>query len=325
MPDWMCLTSECRLVASLAQRSNWANLWLAFQIGEPKTDFHLLQRPMIKSTKWKKAIKLNQVNQWGNPCSPTFHPISIISLMARFWLQVTLLNCFMMDSLLARTSQRLAAALSTLIPWWTWGSVCGGCQWRWPTWWTSRRGAGPAWRGAARCMLSWCPIIIKIIEQVTNAGVTLPSAFTRERNNIKRKGIFRPRSMVIDDDIPMSSASPQGYFMQQHTDAKTFMEEHFMVSQAVGKGFYSFLLLILARWRLPPFHPATRLQGKTTYGTATGGCSKSMGDSILTFSLTPSPFLNRERCWKRRWRGSRVHTGSWSRRVRYRENISINN
>jgi len=65
--------------------------------------------------------------------------------------------------------------------------------------------------------------------KVTNAGVTLPSAFTRERNNIKRKGIFRPRSMLIDDDIPMSPASPQGYFMQQHTDAKTFMEEHFMV------------------------------------------------------------------------------------------------
>ena len=198
---------------------------------------------MLKSTKWKKAIKLNQVNQWGNPCSPTFHPISIISLMARFWLQVTLLNGFMIDFLLDRTSQRLAAALSTLTPWWTWGSVCGGCRWRWPTWWTSRRGAGPAWRGAARCILSWCPIIIKIIVQVTNAGVTLPSAFTRERNNIKRKGIFRPRSMLIDDDIPMSPASPQGYFMQQHTDAKTFMEEHFMVSQAIGKG----LLIIDSR------------------------------------------------------------------------------
>ena len=79
--------------------------------------------------------------------------------------------------------------------------------------------------------------------QVTNAGVTLPSAFTRERNNIKRKGIFRPRSMLIDDDIPMSPASPQGYFMQQHTDAKTFMEEHFMVSQAIGKG----LLIIDSR------------------------------------------------------------------------------
>ena len=76
----------------------------------------------------------------------------------------------------------------------------------------------------------------KIIVQVTNAGVTLPSAFTRERNNVKRKGIFRPRSMVIDDDIPMSPVSPQGYFTQQHTDAKTFMEEHFMVSHAIGKG-----------------------------------------------------------------------------------------
>ena len=72
-----------------------------------------------------------------------------------------------------------------------------------------------------------------ILLQVSNAGVTLPSAFTRERNNVKRKGIFRPRSMVIEDETNThtSPASPGGYFTQQHTDAKIFMEEHFMVSQ----------------------------------------------------------------------------------------------
>ena len=67
--------------------------------------------------------------------------------------------------------------------------------------------------------------------QVSNSGVSLPSAFTRERNNVKRKGIFRPRSMIEDHtETNMSPASPGGYFTQQHTDAKTFMEEHFMVS-----------------------------------------------------------------------------------------------
>ena len=30
--------------------------------------------------------------------------------------------------------------------------------------------------------------------------MSLPSAFTRERNNVKRKGIFRPRSVVMEDD-----------------------------------------------------------------------------------------------------------------------------
>ena len=64
--------------------------------------------------------------------------------------------------------------------------------------------------------------------QISNTSVSLPTAFTRERNLVKRPGIFRPRSMVIEDAA--SSSSPGGFFTQQHTDAKIFMEEHFMVS-----------------------------------------------------------------------------------------------
>lgn len=62
----------------------------------------------------------------------------------------------------------------------------------------------------------------------TNTSVNLPSAFTRERNTSKRKGIFRPRSIVVDE-FSIPQAANAGFFTQQHTDAKVFMEEHFQV------------------------------------------------------------------------------------------------
>ena len=62
--------------------------------------------------------------------------------------------------------------------------------------------------------------------QFTNTSVSLPSAFTRERNTSKRKGIFRPRSIVVDE-FSIPQAANAGFFTQQHTDAKVFMEEHF--------------------------------------------------------------------------------------------------
>ena len=53
----------------------------------------------------------------------------------------------------------------------------------------------------------------------------------RERNPVTRRGIFRPRSLVLDGDTgDCSGSSPaQGFFTQQHADAKVFMEEHFQV------------------------------------------------------------------------------------------------
>jgi len=67
--------------------------------------------------------------------------------------------------------------------------------------------------------------------KITNTSVSLPSAFTREKNTVKRKGIFRPRSIVIEEDLPSSTVlgGNKGYFTQQHNDAKVFMEEHFQV------------------------------------------------------------------------------------------------
>merc|ERR1719232_1412566 len=64
--------------------------------------------------------------------------------------------------------------------------------------------------------------------KITNTSVSLPSAFTREKNKVKRKGIFRPRSIVIEEDLPSSLilGGNKGYFTQQHNDAKVFMEEH---------------------------------------------------------------------------------------------------
>ena len=87
--------------------------------------------------------------------------------------------------------------------------------------------------------------------------MTLPSAFTRERNNVKRKGIFRPRSMVIEDETSphTSPASPGGYFTQQHTDAKIFMEEHFMVSQRSENTHWilKFILVCYCQVKTSPF------------------------------------------------------------------------
>ena len=81
-----------------------------------------------------------------------------------------------------------------------------------------------------------CKVIVKYFREfnfdleVTNTCVSLPSAFTRERNTTKRKGIFRPRSILIEDESsPISSTQARGFFSQQNTDAKIFMEEHFQV------------------------------------------------------------------------------------------------
>jgi len=51
----------------------------------------------------------------------------------------------------------------------------------------------------------------------------------REKNVAKRKNLFRPRSVLIEDDVLPSSMSTDGYFTQQHNDPKKFMEEHILV------------------------------------------------------------------------------------------------
>ena len=63
--------------------------------------------------------------------------------------------------------------------------------------------------------------------KISASSLDLPMAFTREKNPNKRKGIFRPRSVLLEE----SPAGPpnNGYFTQQHNDAKSFMEEHFTV------------------------------------------------------------------------------------------------
>ena len=67
--------------------------------------------------------------------------------------------------------------------------------------------------------------------KISAASVDLPMAFTREKHTSKRKGIFRPRSVILSSESPvMAPATPSnGYFTQQHNDAKSFMEEHFTV------------------------------------------------------------------------------------------------
>ena len=64
--------------------------------------------------------------------------------------------------------------------------------------------------------------------KISATSVDLPCAFTREKNTNKRKGIFRPRSVILEEDSP-APAVGSGYFTQQHNDAKSFMEEHFTV------------------------------------------------------------------------------------------------
>ena len=58
--------------------------------------------------------------------------------------------------------------------------------------------------------------------KITNTSVALPMAFTREKNTAKRKGIFRPRSIIIEEDSPSATVpgGNKGYFTQQHSDAK---------------------------------------------------------------------------------------------------------
>ena len=74
--------------------------------------------------------------------------------------------------------------------------------------------------------------------KITNTSVSLPSAFTREKNKVKRKGIFRPRSIVIEEDLPSSLilGGNKGYFTQQHNDAKVrFSIERFSAIAIQGR------------------------------------------------------------------------------------------
>ena len=74
--------------------------------------------------------------------------------------------------------------------------------------------------------------------KITNTSVSLPSAFTREKNTVKRKGIFRPRSIVIEEDLPSSTVlgGNKGYFTQQHNDAKVrFSIERFSAIAIQGR------------------------------------------------------------------------------------------
>ena len=62
------------------------------------------------------------------------------------------------------------------------------------------------------------------------SSVDLPFAFTREKNTSKRRGIFRPKSVVLEDaPVPPTSAPGSGFFTQQHNDSKYFMDQHFTV------------------------------------------------------------------------------------------------
>ena len=64
--------------------------------------------------------------------------------------------------------------------------------------------------------------------KTSTSSVDLPFAFTREKNTNKRRGIFRPKSVVLED-FQVPPASSKGFFTQQHNDSKSFMEEHFTV------------------------------------------------------------------------------------------------
>ena len=64
--------------------------------------------------------------------------------------------------------------------------------------------------------------------KISSSSVDLPLAFTREKNYNKRRGIFRPKSVVLED-FQVPPASSKGFFTQQHNDSKSFMEEHFTV------------------------------------------------------------------------------------------------
>ena len=66
--------------------------------------------------------------------------------------------------------------------------------------------------------------------KISSSSVDLPFVFTREKNTNKRRGIFRPRSVVLEDcPVPPAPSSGNGFFTQQHNDSKSFMEEHFTV------------------------------------------------------------------------------------------------
>ena len=66
--------------------------------------------------------------------------------------------------------------------------------------------------------------------KISSSSVDLPFVFTREKNTNKRRGIFRPRSVVMEDcPVPSYPSRGNGFFTQQHNDSKSFMEEHFTV------------------------------------------------------------------------------------------------
>ena len=124
--------------------------------------------------------------------------------------------------------------------------------------------------------------------------MSLPSAFTRERNNVKRKGIFRPKSMIIDEDS--ASAPGKGFFTQQNTDAKVFMEEHFQVKISPFPNCHQ-----IARkdnlWYNYKVNCVLKVMvlGSVKYLLLCRECGPSMAGSILTSSQTPSSFLRREK------------------------------
>ena len=99
----------------------------------------------------------------------------------------------------------------------------------------------PAYRNTKTVYIQvWCDCRVSICTlSLTNnlqdkhckaggANVSLPCAFTREKTPTNpRKNLFRPRSVVIDDNP--TGGGPHGFLAQQHTDAKTFMEDHIQV------------------------------------------------------------------------------------------------
>lgn len=65
--------------------------------------------------------------------------------------------------------------------------------------------------------------------KVRDSTVSLPKAFMREKTSTKRKNLFRPRSVLFEDDVLPSTVSSEGFFSQQHDDPNKFMEDHILV------------------------------------------------------------------------------------------------
>jgi len=69
--------------------------------------------------------------------------------------------------------------------------------------------------------------------KVVDTTVSLPKAFMREKSTAKRKNLFRPRSILIDDENETNTeSSSDRYFEQQHDDPKKFMQDHLLVKIA---------------------------------------------------------------------------------------------